>query len=206
MELKIWIICHCRSGTHYAAHLFQRAGWKVGAEKVDVDGISAWLWAVPAAKTVVNQAIADPCGNLPRPSVVLHTIRNPVECVPSIASLGFVQDTEAWRRHYVFIPTHADPIVRAIWSYLNWNLLCRAQCTLTTRTEELEAAVTQITGENVTRVPGEFNAREHPTFTEWEILERIGDDAMTLEAWERSKRLWEDTEGCEPPPEWGEAR
>lgn len=200
--MRVWVIGHCRSGIHYAAHLFRSVGWDVGGEVVGIDGISAWKWAVPAAQTVVDGHISDPCAHRRRPPTVLHVIRKPVDCISAIASLGFVAITEGWRRHYVFIPEHPSPVIRAIWSYLNWNLLCRAQCTLTSKTENLEDAVSQITGEEVKPAPSAFNTCDHPWLTEEHILDHIGGDSMTLQAWERAKRLWEGTQECRAPIEW----
>jgi hypothetical protein len=167
-------------------------GWDVGGEEIGDDGIASWKWAVPAAQTVTDSG--DGCAHRPRPPIVLHVIRNPVDCVPSVAYLAMVEVTEPQRRKSVFIPGHSDPIIRAIWSYLGWNLLCKAQCTQAAKTEHLEDVVRQITGIEVKRSPGHFNSRDHPTLTEHNILNRIGDDSMTLQAWHNAKDLWDEAQ------------
>lgn len=182
--MRAWVIGHGRNGTQYVAHLFRKAHWDVGTEEIGKDGISSWQWAAPAAR---KAWWGDPPNHAPRPPVVLHTIRNPVDALPSIAWAD--EETEPWRRKWVFIPRVDDEIVRAMWSYLGWNLLCRAQATHTTQTERAHLKVAEITGVGVGEERG-VNSRGHAEITEDGILRRIGTCPVTLAAWERCKSLW----------------
>src|SRR5262249_54040478 len=82
--------------------------------RMGADGICSWLFAAESS--------AAPWG--PAPSAwrfehVLHLVRDPLQAIPSIATLK----TSAWKyvSRYVPIDPRAPVLVRAASSWLNWN-------------------------------------------------------------------------------------
>ena len=186
--MRYCILGHPRSGTGYMARLFQTVGRDVGHEKLGIDGIASWQWAV--ATDVVPWG--EPRGA--RESLaayeVIHVMRDPVAAVSSVACTE--APSEAWRRRWIHIPV-GSPIERAIWSLLQWNLLVRSQrVDHTTSLDGAPELVARLTGEEPDHEAAfaSRNQRPHPELAEHEIVSGIS--AAGLEAWARLKQLYEE--------------
>jgi hypothetical protein len=158
--MRVLIVGHPRSGTTYAGHCFRRtAGWKVGHETPQADGVSSWMWAVRSWYSPNGK----PRGDTPLPPAVLHILREPARCVSSVR---YVEGgSENWRRNFIKIPgTECGAVERAVWSIYGWTRLIRENThpTHVAQTERVERAVAQITGFEELGVDQYLNTQPHP--------------------------------------------
>lgn len=117
------IITGCpRSGTKYISRVLQECGLDIGHDKVwGKDGISSWFYA---AREVPNN------------SVVVCQIRNPVNTIGSLQTIG----SNAWE----FFDTHIhcgldnELILRGMKAWLYWNRLAMEKAIFTYRIEDIE--------------------------------------------------------------------
>ena len=104
--MKVVVLGHPRSGTCFAAHCFQRAGWDVGHEYLAPDGISSWMWAVDTPDIYYGDAR----DGTPLPEIVLHLLRAPAACVSSVAAVE--NGSEEWRRKWISVQFHRRQLER----------------------------------------------------------------------------------------------
>lgn len=176
--MRVVVLAHPRSGTMFAAHCFQRAGWDVGHEVRGKDGISSWSWAVDGT------AYYGVCRKGPLPGIVLHILREPAACVSSVAETEL--GSMPWRRKWIEIPD-ARPIERAVWSIYGWNELIRRECnpTHTTQLRDIRYAVYDITGRVPDPLVGFRNDRPHRVYGADEIKATPWKCNATAQLWDR---------------------
>ena len=169
------------------AALFCSAGWRVGHEKVLEDGISSWQWAVRSEQVPWGDAR----GNHQRAESVIHVLRDPRAAITSIVNI--TARSEDWKSRWVWIPENVHPFERAVFSYVGWHELIRAQKPdHVTKLERAEALVSNLTGRQVFPIQDTFmrNERPHPVVTENEITAHLS--PAGLDAWSYATRLWKE--------------
>ena len=184
--MRVVVLAHPRSGTGYTAWCFQCGGWDVGHEKIAHDGISSWQWAVKSDAVPWGA----PRGERSLPETVLHVMREPAAAISSIA---FTEtSTEDWRAKWVHIPRDAEPIERAIWSYLGWNLLIQAQGpTHRAQLESIETMVAAMTRQYPLLVPkGHRNDRMHASLSADQIKATPWRYPITTQLWDRVNAMY----------------
>lgn len=118
---RLAIIAHPRSGTGYAARLFQACGLDIGHERLGRDGISSWWWATPESLNGPPRPPAFNEGNYEGWEII-HLIREPAGVIDSVR---FTEPkSQPFRCHYGDIDFRTfDPIQHAIDSLYSWNIL-----------------------------------------------------------------------------------
>lgn len=187
--MRVVVLAHPRSGTCYAAHCFQSAGWNVEHETLGHDGIASWMWAV-VSREVPWGAARFPA-HIGAPNV-LHIMREPAAAVSSIAYTEM--NTEEWRAKWVPIPRDAGDVERAVWSYLGWNLLIQAQGpTHRAQLEHVELAVNAVTENSRWRPPeGKRNDRMHAVLSADQIKATPWVHPVTAQLWDRVNAMYEE--------------
>jgi hypothetical protein len=185
--MRVVVLAHPRSGTAYTAACFRRAGWDVGHEWLGTDGIASWMWAVQSAHVPwgvprLETLVAD---------VVLHVMREPAAAVSSIAYTE--HQSEPWRARWVDIPEDAGSIERAVWSYYGWNrLIARQRPTHTAQLEQIETAVTAITGRAFDALTAYRNQRHHPSHSADEIKATVWEHPLTATLWDHTNAIYQE--------------
>ncbi len=185
--MRVQVLGHPRGGTRCLAALFWSAGWKVGHEKILEDGISSWQWAVRSDEVPWG----DPRADHPRAENVVHVLRDPRTAIPSIAYT--TPRSESWRSRWVPIPAQAHPFERAVFSYVGWHELIKAQePDYVTKLEVSEGLVSNLTGSLVSPIQDACmrNERPHPVVTEDDITAHLS--SAGLDAWSCAIELWEE--------------
>lgn len=165
--MRVLIVGHPRSGTTYIGHAFCRAGWKVGHERPQEDGISSWMWAANSWYTPNGTAR----GDTKIPPIVLHVLRDPARCVSSVY---YVEGgSENWRRNFIKIPSAEEcgAVERAIWSIYGWTRLIRRNTppTHVAQVERVDRVVAEITGCADLQADNHRNTQPHPRLAEDQI-------------------------------------
>lgn len=122
--VPIVVVGHPKSGTKYMSALLQCFGLDVQHEKLGVDGISSWQWAV------VTNAVPFSFDKSSRSGMsighLIHVLRDPYKVVSSAMYLS--RKSEKFRRQFVLIYSpETHPVIRTVQSYIGWNRLIRAQ-------------------------------------------------------------------------------
>lgn len=116
-----------RSGTQYTAQVLQNLGLRCGHEKVylhsdELDFEKRW----EDRDADISWLAAPYLNELPKDSVVLHLLRDPLKVVTCLVSHKLLtsdeQSTYFMRRHVKEISEGSD-LERAVWYVLRWNQL-----------------------------------------------------------------------------------
>ena len=178
--MRILILGHPRSGTGYTASCFRAAGWEVGHEIIGRDGIASWMWAVNSDEVPWGDARR----NAACPGIVLHVLRDPAECLCSVACTE--SDSEKWRMKWISIPKGLHLLERSVWSMHAWGALIRGNNpTHTCQLESVEETVVRITGNEIDP--------EYPTIRNDRFHSRASADEIKATAWKHpdTARLWD---------------
>ena len=177
-EMPMLLLTGCpRSGTGYAARIFQAQGLDIGHEQVGTDGVSSWLFAVLDRHYPWHQR-----GELRQDynfKVILHQVRDPLKVLASMAVLR--------RPDWTFIGRHLNlppgSLARRISFYLQWTQICDRQAHYRYRVEDFQmewphlhrlcGGTAQWTGAAQT-APTHYNRRRHSDLTWDQILATPG--------------------------------
>ncbi len=125
--MKYLFVAHSRSGTAYAAALLLHLGWDVGHEQLGPDGIVCWAWGAPARHACFSPGPRPPLKDFEH---CVHLIRNPLDCIGSVAFTENSPTAWAYRRQFCPNLREWDPtrqIGCAAESWLEWNRLILLQ-------------------------------------------------------------------------------
>jgi hypothetical protein len=163
---KRMLVTGCgRSGTKYISILLKHCGFDVPHERrMGRDGICSWLFGVDSEVV--------PWGPSPKDygfDHIFHLIRNPLACIPSIATFS----PRAWSyisRHVELDPSD-PPMLSAAKYWLHWNLLVEKRTDRRIRIEEMPASLTKLyeaLGTSVDiaairQIPNDLNTRRYGT-------------------------------------------
>lgn len=168
---KYVVIGHPRSGTGFAAKCFQSAGKKVGHETLEEDGISSWQWAT-------NEACRGDARTDIGEHILIHIIRNPLNCVPSVAYTEWA--SLPFRCRHVDIPHKTtNPLTQAIYSIDRWTTLCEAwEPDFTVKAEHFDRFCVGILNLDVSFTNKAYNSRPQPdtlndNYTQHPIYKRL---------------------------------
>jgi len=118
--MKILVIGNPRSGTLSMTNMLRAAGHDVKHEKLGPDGTVSCFFFLPARwypreKTTANRHLRDNFSKF-KPDKVIHLVRNPLECIPSMAKV-------CGKGHQQWLDEHGIyPIVKPklLWAACAW--------------------------------------------------------------------------------------
>lgn len=169
---KLLIIGCPRSGTLFAARYFiKHFKMKIGHERIDKDGVSAWMMAVEPKN------LGYPWGYCKSDilfSHTLHQVRHPVKTISSLFSIH--------NRSWLFIEDHIDisgmsMLEKAMKFWLEWNNICESKADYTYRLEDIDNYANKISSIIGVRyqhggiIDSNTNSRKHPNLT-WQDLKK----------------------------------
>lgn len=159
------VVGHPRSGTGYAAWLFQQHGLDVRHEAMGAHGTSSWQFAVHDADYPFTFDHSTKANHIF--GTVIHIIREPMDAIASI--LHTEQASEEFRSRYVTL--YGTALERAIQSYIGWNRMLLAQrADLRCKTETLHLELCSLLSCDHPVTPVRQNAREHAGIDEGDLL------------------------------------
>ena len=128
-----------RSGTTYAAAVFQRLGFDVGHERLRANGIVSWCLAPDTNERCLGPAPRE-LDMLQLPYV--HQVRHPLRVMASVATL----EPHSWAYIARHIPIRAEDSLRlsAMKYWFHWNKLAEERALFTYRVEAMAAALPRI--------------------------------------------------------------
>ena len=141
---RLLVIGTPRSGTHYAAEVFRRAGVDVRHENTNAGGSVSSFLAVD--DYYYHGRHLDGGRDAYEWGTVLHQVREPLACIGSIA--GALAENRIswwhWQERHTGISYRLAPVERAARFWLAWNRICEPQAALTYRLEAMREAWPEI--------------------------------------------------------------
>ena len=160
-----------RSGTGFYASEHQLAWENNFPARVATVGMCSWFmgaWLQPGYEHPHYIAHA-PIPDGWQPSTVVHLVRHPVRCIPSLSTLAHV--SREWAAQYVDVCPYLPGLEWGARYWVAWNRLVRSQWwgvvpghARVVRVEELEAR----------RTPTDYNSRPHARYTAGELERELG--------------------------------
>ncbi len=130
VEYPLRIIGTGRCGTTFMCREAQKAGLRIGHDKLGQDGVSGLAWCDPDPKRCKTDTL--PLGSY---RLTVHLVRHPLPCIASIAYTGMLVNFWEWIRQRLELP--ADPLLRAMRYWLEWNLRCEPLADSRIRIEDM---------------------------------------------------------------------
>ena len=158
-----------RSGTGFFASEHQLA-WEFNfPSRVATTGLCSWLmgaWKQPGFDTAPLRHVPIPEGW--QPTTVIHLVRHPVQCIPSLTMVA--QVSREWAAQYVDVCPYLPSLQWAAEYWVAWNRMLLAQWWgvvpgdgYVVRVEELEPKRTETT----------YNSRPHARYTGSELANAL---------------------------------
>ena len=162
--MKVLVMGHPRSGTGYAAKLFQSFGLQVGHERMEENGISSWFFGLKDTNPPYDAAPYDASF---KPDLTINIVRKPL---PTISSVAYTEFMTSLYRQTRLQYGHCNNQLESMISIDRYTDYVREHFDVNhiVKTEHLDAFCLEILKlEQKTILPGKaINSRPHPLIDE----------------------------------------